>query len=177
MNRLGEFPVQSPGNLGQEGGSDCLDTLNDHSVWEEARSSEGLGQMAVSGLVRETSDGLSRDQWQKVPPAIRSLIEGICRGDTSGTIDESLNSSGLGSLDWRRLLQKYVGEAIEVRPVFGRPPRRFPDLVGIVPAQLRSPTKPIVMGVIDTRNPVENPCFDTLIDGQAMVRIRGAARV
>ena len=28
-----------------------------------------------------------------------------------------------------------------------------------------------------TRNPVENPCFDTLIDGQAMARIRGAARV
>ena len=28
-----------------------------------------------------------------------------------------------------------------------------------------------------SRNPVENPCFDTLIDGQAMARIRGAARV
>ena len=29
----------------------------------------------------------------------------------------------------------------------------------------------------NARNPVENPCFDMLIDGQAMARIRGAARV
>jgi predicted metal-dependent peptidase len=54
------------------------------------------------------------------------------------------------SLDWRQLLRRYVGQVLEVRPVFNRPPRRFPELLGIVPGAGQRTSKPKVMAVIDT---------------------------
>jgi hypothetical protein len=47
-------------------------------------------------------------------------------------------------------LRQYVRKTTERRPVFTRPPRRFPHLVGIVPGQLHQPTRATVMSVIDS---------------------------
>ena len=54
------------------------------------------------------------------------------------------------SHDWPRQLRRYVGQELEVRPVFNRPSRRCPDLLGIVPGQVRRMEHPHVMAVIDT---------------------------
>ena len=55
-----------------------------------------------------------------------------------------------GQLDWRHLLRRYVGQLFQVRPVFNRPPRRFPSLVGIIPGKRRESERPKIMAVIDT---------------------------
>jgi predicted metal-dependent peptidase len=53
-------------------------------------------------------------------------------------------------LDWRRLLRRYVGQALERHSVFNRPPRRFPELVGQVPGQAWRASRPRVLAVLDT---------------------------
>src|SRR5262249_47627659 len=69
------------------------------------------------------------------------------------------------------LLRHHVGRVLEVRPVFTRSPRRFPEMVGILPGRGRQSSKPKVMAVIDTSGSV-TPSLLTKIDSE----LRGLAR-
>jgi predicted metal-dependent peptidase len=72
----------------------------------------------------------------------------VRRGDRAR--EEELRPGQRGRLDWRALLRRYAGQVLDVRPIYGRPNRRFPELVGIVPGQGRRATRPKIMAVIDT---------------------------
>jgi hypothetical protein len=85
-----------------------------------------------------------------LPAAIQHRLRTLCHGDTSGSSHEGVSHTGKGRLDWHRLLRRYVRDATEPQPVFTRPPRRFPALVGIIPGHLHRPIRPTVMVVIDT---------------------------
>jgi predicted metal-dependent peptidase len=106
--------------------------------------------MAVQVQIRAVAERLSTEEWQQLPSPMQQRLQMICRGDTPGSRCEALITSGAGRLDWRRLLRRYVGEATEIQPVFTRPSRRFPALVGVVPGHLHRPAQPTVMAVIDT---------------------------
>lgn len=137
---------------------DSVQTLDDHEIWAEARARGSLGKMIVRVGVSEASRGLSPGQWQKVPAALRGRIDRICRGSGAGSGVENIGPSGRGgTIDWGQLLRQYVRQAVELRPVFNRPPRRFPELVGIVPGQVRRPGKARVLAVIDTSGSIANP--------------------
>jgi predicted metal-dependent peptidase len=68
-------------------------------------------------------------------------------------------------VDWRTLLRRYAGQELEVRPTFYRPPRRFPQLLGIVPGQARQASKPKIMAVIDTSGSI-TPALLSMIDAE-----------
>jgi predicted metal-dependent peptidase len=68
-------------------------------------------------------------------------------------------------LDWRILLRRYAGQVLEIRPVYNRPSRRFPELVGILPGKARQALRPKVLAAIDTSGSI-TPELLTLIDGE-----------
>jgi len=112
-----------------------------------------------AGAAREVSDSDIAWAWATLTDAQRSLIPeglaevavetalgaGIVTGDrTSGL------SGGSATVSWRAELRRYVGRVMARRPVFGRPPRRYPHLAGIVPGQARKRLKPVVLAAVDT---------------------------
>ena len=153
--------VPNSGSDGQKsggGGEEIeveIQTLDDHSVWEEARNSGRLGRMAVQAAVRQARRKLSPEQWQHLPESVRKAIEQRARGNQPGDCLEEFSPGDDGrAQDWRRQLRRYMGQETEIRPVFNRPSRRCPELLGIVPGQVRRMERPHVMAAIDTSGSV-----------------------
>jgi hypothetical protein len=113
-----------------------LAPLDDHTLWHRARQETTLGRLAVQVGVQEVASGLTPAEWQTLSPALHQRLAILCQGNVAGMAYATLGPAGGRSLDWRQLLRRSVREATEVRPVFTRPPRRFPQLMGIMPGQL-----------------------------------------
>lgn len=127
------------------------ETLDDHSIWGTGgMPSAAIGKMAVRVLVREAAAGVPAEQLLSLPPQLRDRVQSIINGGSAGAAAEVLRDTNGGSLDWRRLLNRYVKQATERRPSFVRPARRFPHLTGVVPGQAHRSTRSQVMVVIDT---------------------------
>jgi hypothetical protein len=152
------FPGPKSGGRGQKNGGGGTETapppqpLDNHELWAEVRADPVLGRLAVRAAVRRAREALTDGQWQELPEELRARIEGTSRGREAGTAVDDLGPPGSPErlLDWRRLLRRYVGRALERRPVFNRPPRRFPALVGQVPGQAWRASRPRVLAVLDT---------------------------
>jgi predicted metal-dependent peptidase len=122
---------KAPGELGQ--------TVDDHGVWSEARRDADRSRRAIREVVEQA---LLEVGPETVPDHLTGRFAGHTRLELRGHV--------VGRLDWRHLLRRYVGKALEVRPGFDRPPRRFPELVGILPGQRRRPARPRILAIVDT---------------------------
>ncbi len=149
--------------------------LDDHSVWAQTRAAGPIGRMAVRVLVREAARSLTPDDWKKVSPMIRNRIRQLIQGNFPGSGCEVLDEQRDERLDWRRLSRRYVGLATEEGPAFNRPPRRFPDLVGILPGRRRQSGPPAVMPVIDTSGSMTSDALEA-VAGE-LVRLAATHRV
>lgn len=130
--------------------------LDDHRVWAEARQDPTIASLAVAVEVRKAQQRLTPEQWNALPEQLRSQIVRLTRGSIPGQVEEVF-TAGLTprkSINWRRLLHRYVARIAEERPVFNRPPRRFPHLVGVLPGRGRRNQRPRIMAVIDTSGSV-----------------------
>lgn len=148
VSTVPNFPVPAR-NPAQDGRVSRM-PLDDHSVWDQARASGPIGRMGIRVLVREAGQILTADDWKKINPVLRSRIQQLAGADFPGSGCEVLDGRRDGRRDWRRVLRRYVRLATEERPAFKRPPRRFPDLVGILPGWRRHSGPPSVMVIIDT---------------------------
>jgi predicted metal-dependent peptidase len=119
-------------------------TIDCHGLW--AGQDAGRAGEAVR---RALEDAVALAGPGQVPGELRDQLQGHGIGNTQGLGTEVV-ARGRGRADWRQLLRRYVGQVLEVRPVYTRPPRRFPDLVGILPGQGRQAARPKVMAAIDT---------------------------
>ena len=54
------------------------------------------------------------------------------------------------TVPWRAVLRRFVGRALRPEPRYGRPPRRCPELAGIVPGRGRAEADASVVAVLDT---------------------------
>ena len=117
---------------------------------------------AIENVIQEAALEVGMD---KVPEQFKNTMENAPAGDTPGESQYELQGDETGQLDWRRLLRRYVGQVLQVRPIFSRPPRRFPNLVGIVPGKGRQPDRPKIMAVIDTSGSI-TPELLELIDAE-----------
>jgi predicted metal-dependent peptidase len=124
--------------------------LDDHGVWVHARQNKALSTMAVSVAVHKARQQLTADQLNALPAGVRQQIDNVAAGKNAGAASDHVSDAGNSTISWRRELRRFEGRVLEIRPVFNRPPRRFPVLVGIIPAQGRRCAKPRVMAVIDT---------------------------
>lgn len=144
------FFVDEAHSLTQNAAQILFMALDDHNVWDSAKAAGQVGEMAVRVCIREVVANLSSDELAPLPRAIRKRLSMICQGQAPGVCSEQIFPKQTGQLNWQRILRRYVREATEVRPSFTRPPRRFPNLVGIVPSRIHQPIRLRVMVVIDT---------------------------
>jgi hypothetical protein len=121
--------------------------LDDHSIWAEARRDLDRSRQAIRELIEEAILEAGPD---RLPEGLAPAVEALGIGHVRGAGWFRPEGRGRGRLDWRRQLRRYTGRVLEERPVFNRPPRRFPELVGILPGRRRQATRPRVMAVIDT---------------------------
>jgi predicted metal-dependent peptidase len=120
--------------------------LDNHSRWEQLRGQ--LGSAVVAAAIASVWEKMSPEQREKVkmPNDIRKAVESAVKSAGSSTAI----GGGTACVPWQQVLRKYVGRSLCRRPVFTRPPRRFPDLVGILPGRGRQGSKPKIMAAIDT---------------------------
>ena len=123
-------------------------TVDDHEAWDEIRKNGDIAKLASTLEISAIWKTLTPDQRRKVklPQKAQKALQAA--GAIGG--GEAALSSGTASVPWQKVLRRYVGRETRRRPVFGRPPRRFPHLVGIVPGKARQAGTPHVMTVIDT---------------------------
>jgi predicted metal-dependent peptidase len=143
------------GPAGPENGSAEPDnlppTLDDHAVWEEVRREGALGRLSTAVAIDRACRPLTPKQWQILAPHLREAIRQTVAGLRSGNHQEPLERCPLGAtVRWQHLLHRFVGESIGQRESFSRPPRRFPQLLGIVPGSTQWSARPIVLAAIDT---------------------------
>ena len=115
------------GNSRQQGKSATI--IDSHSVWAEGMNDRNEAEAAVRAVVQDAMFDVGLSQ---VPDHLRDALRQQGIGWTAGDGEYRLQKGARGTLDWRRRLRRYVGRVLSVQPDFGRPPRRFPELVGIV---------------------------------------------
>jgi predicted metal-dependent peptidase len=134
-------------------------TVDDHSVWAEARQDLQRSKDVIRDAIQQAALEAGVDN---IPKDIREAM-GI--GSLPSEAEREMGQEKKGRLDWRRRLRRYVGKAVEVRPVFNRPPRRFPHMAGILPGRRRQPVRPKIMAVIDTSSSITDDLLK-MIDGE-----------
>lgn len=122
-------------------------TLDEHSKWAEIIAAGQLAGAVVLTAINRAWDAMTPEQKAKVnlPPSVQKAVSEALKTSGAAAIGE-----GTATISWRQILRRYVGRATVRRPMFGRVPRRFPELVGIIPATGRSGSKPKVLACIDT---------------------------
>jgi hypothetical protein len=159
-------PINSPGRGAAPAQPDCRTpssalgaTLDDHSVWTSARDDPERSAAAVRDVLQHAAMEVGAAQ---VPAEIREACEGQGIGLTAGETDRATGGTEQGHLDWRRLLRQHIGLSLEMRPAFDRPPRRFPELIGIVPAHRCRPSRPRIMAIIDTSGSISGGLLEAI---------------
>lgn len=145
----------NPGSGGGEGdGSDPgAGSLDNHDIWEmdfygdeldkEAKEKGKTKEEIIEDIIQEAVEKVGvgniadaiKDACQQHGTAPGGMLEQVARG---------------GKADPWTLLRHYVGQATAIRPIFTRPPRRFPDMVGVIPAYSRQVDYPRILCAIDT---------------------------
>lgn len=151
-----------PKKLGKSLRKASGEMVDDHSVWKEAHQDRQRSEAAVEGLVQEAAMEAGDEN---IPEAFRDALEQMGIGKDSEDEQYRIQGDKKGRLDWRHLLRRYVGQLLEVRPIFSRPSRRFPDLVGIVPGKHRRSERPRIMAVVDTSGSI-TPDLLELMDAE-----------
>lgn len=138
--------------------------LDDHDIWAESRQNLTINKLGVAVAIDAAAQALTPDERQALPGGIRTAITRLTAGPArrNNELQLGADSPSRQAIPWRRLLDRYVGRLFEERSVFNRPPRRYPQLVGAVPALARRPTKPRVMAVIDTSRSVSRETLRTI---------------
>jgi len=153
---------------GNDGRGEGAKIVDDHSIWEEASADRKRAEAVVAGIIQDAVIEIGREN---VPEELRGALRRWGVGDQPGNDSELLSGKKRRSLQWQRLLRRYIGEKLEPRPVFNRPPRRFPDLVGILPGRRRQCGRVGVMAVIDTSGSIDTETLELI-----SAELRGLAR-
>jgi predicted metal-dependent peptidase len=136
--------------------------VDDHAVWSEAMLDAARSRAAVREVVELAS-------WEvgpaAVPDALKPAVAALGIGVDPGDGLELLAGARAGRLDWRRLLRRLVGSELHPGPTMGRPPRRFPELIGMLPGWGRCASRPKILAVIDTSGSVGRRELEA-IDGE-----------
>jgi len=141
-----------------EAGGDPSGAIDNHAIWQEALQDPKATQRVLAELIQEAAleaGGIP----QELLDAIRAV------GTTPGNGVHVVQGDVQGHLDWKVLLRRYVGQVLQPRPVFYRPPRRFPDFVGILPGRHRRADQAAVLAIIDTSGSISDQALEE-IDGE-----------
>jgi len=113
----------------------------------------GFGTAVASAL--STGLRVDPDGQDGAPGAILELL------DRSFSV-AALAGAARAKLSWQRILRRLLAVDHVAEPTYLRPPRRFPDLVGVLPGSRRVPTKLRIMAAIDTSGSMSSATLDEI---------------
>jgi predicted metal-dependent peptidase len=140
-----------------------IPTVDNHATWEQIAKNADQAKAARQMDSATAWGSMTEEEKSKVDEPFSSIARAMAEdcglgegpgigkgiGSTPGAEVSELDD-GAAHVPWQVVLRRYVGKILERRPVFGRPPRRFPDLVGVIPGKGRFASEPKVMAIIDT---------------------------
>ena len=75
---------------------------------------------------------------------------------------ETLAGTARARLSWQSILRRLLAVGHDAEPTYQRPPRRFPDLVGVLPGSRRVPTRLKILAAIDTSGSMSSATLDEI---------------
>lgn len=135
-----------------------------HAGWDSFRNGGAAAALAVSVA---TAQALNR-HGHAVSPELRQLIHaahaalGKSPGNTAGGMLETLAGTARAKLSWQSILRRLLAVGHDIEPTYQRPPRRFPDLVGILPGTRRVPTRLKILAAVDTSGSMASTALDEI---------------
>lgn len=142
-----------------------LQTVDDHGVWADAVDAGEAAWLAARILVRAAAERIGPRAWMRLPPALREAVvaaHGPGGGAGRGSDIEALLGTGASTVDWRGALRRLVTAETGRESRYGRPPRRFPHLAGVVPGTGRASVKPKLLAVVDTSGSVNHTMLEDI---------------
>ncbi len=154
------FTISGVGGMAHPGaaGGSSGNVIDNHSVWKTGGDDADAVREAVAALLNEAAVEAGG-----VPSELQAAVKAIGRGTASQV--HILAGGADGTLDWRRLLRRYIGRLTRPQGSYSRPPRRFPRLIGVVPGRLRRPRDSAVVAILDTSGSIDEPIIEA-IDGE-----------
>ena len=124
--------------------------LDNHEIWEHAQKNPHVGRLVISTAVRQARDAMSQRDWERISRRVRDQIAVITCDAKSEGVTELIHPESAGSIHWKQLLRGFVTKTLQRRPALHRAPRRFPELIGVIPGISQCAARRRVMAVIDT---------------------------
>ena len=135
---------------------------DDHSRWDQIRRQD----IACETLLRNAAcEALAHPG--KLAPVERELLKGLFPQwglDPGNALENLGGAKSAVKLDWRVLLRRYLGEELGPALSYRRPPRRFPEWLGIVPAHATTPIKPRILCALDTSGSMDSTTLAEIAD-------------
>lgn len=138
--------------------------IDSHAGWESFRSGGAAAALAVSVA---TAQALHR-HGHALSAELRQLIQaahaafGGPPGTAGGGMLETLAGAARARLSWQSILRRLLAVGHDAEPTYQRPPRRFPDLVGVLPGSRRVPTRLKILAAIDTSGSMSSATLDEI---------------
>jgi predicted metal-dependent peptidase len=135
-----------------------------HAGWETFQRGGAAAALAVAVATAQAMQQHGRS----LSPLLRRLIEranaalGDGVGSTPGGMLESLAGAATARLPWQTILRRLLAAGSVAEPTFSRPPRRFPDLVGVLPGSRRVPARKGILAAIDTSGSMSAAVLDEI---------------
>jgi len=140
-----------------------IELSDSHAAWGSFGRGGAAAALAVSVA---TSQALAK-HGGTLSTGLRQLIEQAhaasgAPGTMPGGTLETLAGAAKAKLSWQRILRRLLAVDHVAEPTYLRPPRRFPELVGVLPGSRRVPTKPKIMAAIDTSGSMSSATRDEI---------------
>lgn len=133
-----------------------------HAAWGSFKDGGAAAALAVAVA---TAQALER-HGHTLSPGLQKLLRSLHSGGAPGTVPggmlESLAGTARARLSWQKILRQLLAVDHDREQTYLRPPRRFPDLVGVLPGSRRVPTKLRLLAAIDTSGSMSAATLDEI---------------
>jgi predicted metal-dependent peptidase len=135
-----------------------------HAAWG---SFIEAGATAALSLTVATAQAMA-EHGTSLSPELRKTIEqthgsiGKAPGSTPGGMLAVLAGKARAKLPWQKILRRLLAVDHVAERTYLRPPRRFPELVGVLPGVQRTPMRLKLLVAIDTSGSMEDEALDEI---------------
>jgi predicted metal-dependent peptidase len=154
---------QGPGGLAGSLAGGLNGKLTDsHAGWGSFKDGGAAAALAVAVATAQAM----KLHGHTLPPGLRKLLESLHAGGAPGAVPggmlESLAGTARARLSWQSILRRLLAVDHDREQTYLRPPRRFPDLVGVLPGSRRVPMKLRLLAAVDTSGSMSAATLDEI---------------
>jgi predicted metal-dependent peptidase len=147
-----------------------IQTFDDHSFWDAARDDPTGTREVIDRAVIAAADRLNPDDAHSISEADQRRVRDARRRTLRCAVSEAIDGAVSG-VRWQPLLDQLAGRRREAVATFRKPSRRFPSLIGIVPAFFHRSARLRVCAVVDTSGSMDARTL-AVINGELVMLAR-----